>query len=125
MKPGGPYFYHFRIGHGITFAYMITEDQNVKFSYAICSSKDQFCKETGRDIAESRLFHDRQTKTHSFHIKPTTRFFILRDMCSRFLVDINLEFPYVKAPSWLKEISKNGYNVIENMFPLNEESIAV
>lgn len=98
-------YYHLRIGYGITLAYYVKKDSWIQYSYAICSSKDQYCKAIGRDIAEERLFNTRQKKVSGFQVKEgEKRYNILRQLVTHFLMSVRINESYVKAPSWLKKI---------------------
>ncbi len=99
------FYYHLRIGHGVTLAYYLRADNRVQYSYAICSKKDQYCKAVGRDIAEERLYNIRQKKVSGFQVKEgERRYNILRQLVTYFLMSVRLNEPYVSAPSWLKKI---------------------
>ena len=51
------YFFHFRAGTSpVTIAFRIDESSGlITWDSAFCSSKDSFCKLTGRKISEARL----------------------------------------------------------------------
>lgn len=129
------YYYHLRIGHGVTFAYYVKADGWVQFSYAICSKKDQYCKAVGREIAEERLLHARQNKVSGFQAdKDAKRFEILRTMVTNFLTDVRRQdMLYIKSPSWLRKITaiKIGSfcspvrEVVDAFFPLRSEESTV
>lgn len=107
MGPDEIYYYHLRIGHGVTFAYYVKAGNWVQYSYAICSSKDQYCKAFGRDIAEERLICPRQKKVSGFRIlDEAKRFQILRHLVTHFLMNVRHNEPYVKSPSWLRKTVK-------------------
>lgn len=98
-------YYHLRIGYGVTLAYYVKKDSWIQYSYAICSSKDQYCKAVGRDIAEERLLNTRQKKVSGFHVKEgEKRYNILRQLVTHFLMSVRVNEFYIKAPSWLKKI---------------------
>lgn len=124
MKPGGPYFYHFRIGHGITLAYIVTPNNLVQFSYAICSKRDQYSKSMGRDISELRLFHSKQSKTGVFKIDTKEpRFSVLKKLCTVFLEDVRVGMSYIRTPSWVRDyVKRNGIEkTVETSFPSKQK----
>jgi hypothetical protein len=107
------YYYHLRIGHGVTFAYYVRTNGWVQFSYAICSKKDQYCKAVGRDIAEERLLHSRQNKVSGFQAgENVNRFNVLKTMVTNFLTDVKRQdVLYIKSSSWLRRIVKDNLSM--------------
>ncbi len=126
MKPDEIHYYHLRIGHGVTLAFVMDTNGWVQFSYAICGHRDRYNKAFGRELAEERLFHPRQNKVGGFKVNlDAKRFDVLKAVVLTFLYGVFERHLYIRAPQWLRKLLSyldSVDDIMGSVFPLKKEA---
>jgi len=55
LVPEGTRFFHFKAGKGTVTCAIHTDSEDVSYGLALCSPRDHFCRQEGRELASERL----------------------------------------------------------------------